>query len=188
MGSPIAARHQSDDSLCRRPGPAPRCRSFGTAIPSWRAWCEDLLIRRFPCGHLAPFRSVRDLGRLDAGCPCKSDESRGRSSVWLPAWLPAERPAGTANGFQDIRDSLSAPASTGFSVAALQVIEDHSAPRDWPLRPGRAAVFGGRVSPQVGLAVPDRDRRLSEGALLCFAAVRWPTPGVQAAFTYRDSS
>jgi hypothetical protein len=33
MGSRIAARHQSDDSLCRRPGPAPRCRSFGTAIP-----------------------------------------------------------------------------------------------------------------------------------------------------------
>ena len=30
---------------------------------------------------------------------------------------------------------------------------------------------------------------LSEGALLCFAAVLWPTPGVQAAaFTYRDSS
>jgi hypothetical protein len=47
------------------------------------------LIRSHPYGHPDSFRSVRDLGRIAAGCPWKSGESRCRSSVWLPAWLAA---------------------------------------------------------------------------------------------------
>ena len=54
----------------------------GTRTPS-------LLIRSSMCGRPDPFRSVRDLGRVPVGCPWKSGESRCRSSVWLPAWLPA---------------------------------------------------------------------------------------------------
>jgi hypothetical protein len=49
----------------------------------------NLLIRRFPCGHPDPFRSVRDLGFVAARCSHPSGELQGRSSVWLPAWLPS---------------------------------------------------------------------------------------------------
>ena len=49
------------------------------------------LIRRYPRGRPDPFRSVRDLGRFLARCLCQSGEAEGRSSVWLPAWLPRHR-------------------------------------------------------------------------------------------------
>ena len=52
---------------------------------------SDLLFRRFLCGHLDPFRTVRDLGLVSLGCPGGSATSEGCSSVWLPAWLPAVR-------------------------------------------------------------------------------------------------
>jgi hypothetical protein len=45
----------------------------------------NLLISRFPCGRPAPFRSVRDLKLVSAGCPCWSARCEGRSSAWLPA-------------------------------------------------------------------------------------------------------
>ena len=61
----------------------------------------NLLIRRFQYGRPAPFRSIRDLRLVSAGCPGGSRSSEGCSSVWLPAWLPAVRPAGTTNGFQE---------------------------------------------------------------------------------------
>jgi hypothetical protein len=50
--------------------------------------CHGLLIRRFQCGHPDPFRSVRYLGFVAARCSHPSGELQGRSSVWLPAWLP----------------------------------------------------------------------------------------------------
>ena len=46
------------------------------------------LIRRFPCGRPAVFRSVRDLGRVPVGCPGTFRQSGSRSFPWLPAWLP----------------------------------------------------------------------------------------------------
>ena len=48
----------------------------------------NLLTRRYPRGHPDPFRSVRDLGCVRARCSCQSGEPEGRSSRWLPAWLP----------------------------------------------------------------------------------------------------
>ena len=58
---------------------------------------RDLLFRRYPCGHPDPFRSVRDLGRVPARCPRESEEVEGRSSPWLPAWLPAAHDTGHRN-------------------------------------------------------------------------------------------
>jgi hypothetical protein len=54
---------------------------------------HHLLIRRYPCGHPDSFRSVRDLGRC---CPLftRVGELEGRSSVWLPVWLPAAEDTG----------------------------------------------------------------------------------------------
>jgi len=49
----------------------------------------NLQIRRFPYGHPDPFRSVRYLGLAAARCSHPSGELRARSTVWLPAWLPA---------------------------------------------------------------------------------------------------
>ena len=40
------------------------------------------------CGHPAPFRSVRDLGRVPARCSWPSGIPERRSPRWLPAWLP----------------------------------------------------------------------------------------------------
>ena len=54
----------------------------------------DLQIRRFPCGHPRLFRSVRDLTGVPVGCPQEFGEPGSRSSVWLPAWLPAARRPG----------------------------------------------------------------------------------------------
>ena len=68
-------------------GPSPDLSPARTLAPSSR--CEDLLIRRYPRGRPDPFRSVRDLARVPVVCPWKSGESRCRSSVWLPPWLPA---------------------------------------------------------------------------------------------------
>jgi hypothetical protein len=50
----------------------------------------NLLTRRFQCGHPDPFRSVRDLGLAAARCSYSSGELQGRSSPWLPEWLPAD--------------------------------------------------------------------------------------------------
>ena len=50
---------------------------------------SDLLTRSHPYRHPDPFRSVRDLGRAAARCSGESGELEGRSSAWLPAWLPA---------------------------------------------------------------------------------------------------
>jgi len=50
-----------------------------------------LQIRRCPREHPASFRSVRDLGQVAAGSPCRSGPAPGRSFRWLPAWLPASR-------------------------------------------------------------------------------------------------
>ena len=61
----------------------------------------NLLIRRYLRGHPDPFRSVRDLGLVSAGCPGGSGATEGCSSVWLPAWLPGARLAGIASGFQE---------------------------------------------------------------------------------------
>jgi hypothetical protein len=47
------------------------------------------MIRRFQCGYPDLFRSVRYLGFAAAGCSHPSEELQGRSSVWLPAWLPS---------------------------------------------------------------------------------------------------
>jgi len=58
-------------------------------LSSSRSSAGDLLIRSHPCGHPDPFRSVRDLGRAAARCSGESGELEGRSSAWLPAWLPA---------------------------------------------------------------------------------------------------
>jgi hypothetical protein len=53
----------------------------------------NLQIRRYPCGHPGPFRSGRNLGRLPICCSCQSGEPQGRSSPWLPAWLPRRAPS-----------------------------------------------------------------------------------------------
>ena len=47
------------------------------------------LFRSSMCGYPDPFRSVRHLGSVPVGCPLQSGESGSRSSVWLPARLPA---------------------------------------------------------------------------------------------------
>ena len=49
----------------------------------------NLLIRRYLCGRPGPFISVRDLGCVCGRCSYDSVELEGRSSSWLPAWLPA---------------------------------------------------------------------------------------------------
>ena len=61
---------------------------FGGGHPPFLPHASDLQIRSSMCGRPDPFRSVRDLGRVPVGCLWKSGESRCRSSVWLPAWLP----------------------------------------------------------------------------------------------------
>jgi hypothetical protein len=61
----------------------------------------SLLIRRFLCRHPDSFRSVRDLGRLPAGCSRKSGESGGRSFGWLPAWLPGRCVHGSGGRLSD---------------------------------------------------------------------------------------
>src|SRR5438874_60143 len=55
----------------------------------WWSYHQDLLIRSSMFGHPDPFRSVRDLGRAAARCSSESGELVGRSSAWLPGWLPA---------------------------------------------------------------------------------------------------
>ena len=72
-------------------GPSPALSPARTHAPS--AWREDLLIRSYPCGFPDSFRSVRDLGRVPVRCSCEPGELEGRSSVWLPAWLPAAHDA-----------------------------------------------------------------------------------------------
>ena len=120
---------------------------------------EDLLTRRYPCRRPNPFRSVRDLGRDPVGCPCKSEASEGRSSVWLPTRLPTEhdawhrdalvyvaniglrlgpptRRAGkdrTPTVFKSVRNSLSGSVATWvFSRCAHHFTQDHPVyiPRD----------------------------------------------------------
>jgi hypothetical protein len=59
-----------------------------SALPFGRP-SSHLQIRRFQCGHPDPFRSVRGLGFVTARCSHPSGELQGRSSVWLPAWLPS---------------------------------------------------------------------------------------------------
>jgi hypothetical protein len=59
------------------------------------------LFRRYLRGHPDPFRSVRDLGLVSAGCPGGSGATEGCSSVWLPG----ARLAGIASGFKSIRGS-----------------------------------------------------------------------------------
>jgi hypothetical protein len=83
----------------------------------WRARRDsnlNLLIRRYPCGHPDPFRSVRDLGRVPVGCPCKSERLEGRSSVWLPAWLPAEHGAWHRDAL--VLVTASGPSSGGVAA------------------------------------------------------------------------
>ena len=53
----------------------------GTRTPS-------LLIRRFLCGPPDSFGTVRDLGPFPARCSSPSGIPEGRSTRWLPAWLP----------------------------------------------------------------------------------------------------
>ena len=65
-------------------GPVGRGALGGTRTP-------NLLIRRCPYRRPDPFRSVRDLGFVSAGCPGEYGEPVSRSSVWLPAWLPWRR-------------------------------------------------------------------------------------------------
>ena len=48
----------------------------------------DFLMATDKCGHPDLFRSVRYLGFAADRCP-PSGELQGRSSVWLPAWLPS---------------------------------------------------------------------------------------------------
>ena len=63
--------------------------TVGVVYSIWTRCAEvarsDLEIRRYPCGHPDPFRSVRDLGRAAARCSRESGDLEGRSPVWLPA-------------------------------------------------------------------------------------------------------
>jgi hypothetical protein len=97
---------------------------------------NSLLIRSSMCRHPDPFRSVRDLGRVPVGCPWKSGESRCRSSVWLPAWLPA------------VLDAW--PAAPGIEPALSA----------WESVPVKAAM---RPDLRGGLSVSVRDRPLVTG-------------------------
>ena len=47
-------------------------------------------IRRFLYRRPVPFRTVRDLGLVNARCPCESGAPEGCSSPWIPAWLPTD--------------------------------------------------------------------------------------------------
>ena len=67
---------------------------FGGGHPHFLPHAPDLQIRSHPYGHPDPFRSVRDLGRAAARCSRESGELEGRSSAWLPAWLPAAHDTG----------------------------------------------------------------------------------------------
>jgi hypothetical protein len=69
-------------------GPSPDLSPGSPFAPS--SGCQDLLIRSSMCGHPHSFRSVRHLGGVPVGCPLQSGEPASRSSVWLPAWLPAD--------------------------------------------------------------------------------------------------
>jgi hypothetical protein len=79
-------------------GLAERARPLLPLARSERLETRNLLIRRFLCGRPVPFRSVRDLGLVSAGCPGWSVRSEGCSSVWLPAWLPAASEAMAHDG------------------------------------------------------------------------------------------
>ena len=71
--------------------PASDRKFLGFAASSGTQRARDLLIRRYLCGHPLLFRSVRDLGPFLVRYSCRSGEPEGRSSVWLPAWLPRNR-------------------------------------------------------------------------------------------------
>jgi hypothetical protein len=76
----------------RRLRPGPRlCQTACLSLNhgSYPPGSIDLLTRRFLYGHPDPFRSVRYLGLAAARCSHPSGELRARSTVWLPAWLPA---------------------------------------------------------------------------------------------------
>src|SRR5712691_2591836 len=108
-----------------------------------------LLIRSYPRGHPDSFRPVRDLGRLGVCCPCQSGEAEGRSSVWLPAWLPTAHgawhrdplvlvttsgPSGDVTAADQTPPrtrSLPNPVTDGFGQARLGVYMNHAAVRRW---------------------------------------------------------
>lgn len=68
------------------------------SIHDTRRTCGSLLaaLDVYPRVAMA-IRSVRDLGLVSPGCPGGSGSCEGCSSVWLPAWLPPARLAGTAS-------------------------------------------------------------------------------------------
>jgi hypothetical protein len=103
---------------------------------------RSLQIRSHPCGHPDPFRSVRDPGRVPVRCSCESEELEGRSSAWLPAWLPAAYDTGH-------RDALVLVANIGPSTGGGTVADPAQIP---PPNPTAAEPNGRRVLSRVGVA------------------------------------
>ena len=96
---------------------------------------------RYLCGRPGPFRTVRDLGLVSPGCPVGSGACQGCSSVWLPA----ARPAGTTNGFQDRRWSRPAVAAARL-VGTPEWLAKQDHPANIPRLgcPGRKPPSAGR--------------------------------------------
>jgi hypothetical protein len=84
LNGPLAVRHHDDGGLFRHESRFSQGQAGGIKV-----WSAGLLTRRYPYGHPDPFRSVRDLRFVRVRCSSKSGEPQGRSSAWLPAWLPA---------------------------------------------------------------------------------------------------
>ena len=95
---------------------------FGGGHPHFHPHAPDLLIRRFPCGHSDPFRSVRDLGCVPARCSCSSGFPEGCSPLWLPAWLPRRRVHGSGVRLSDLANLCTLPAWTRSLVIPVAKI------------------------------------------------------------------
>ena len=99
-------------------------RSVGTRTPS-------LLTRRYQRRRPDPFRTVRDLGLVFPGCPGGSGRSEGCLSVWLPAWLPAARHAGTNQWFSRA-SVVHGPSSLLPALLALEAGSSSRSSRVYP--------------------------------------------------------
>ncbi len=95
----------------------------------------NLLIRRYLYRRSDQFRTVRHLGRAAACCSRQSGFPQGRSSVWLPAWLPAAHDTGHRDALVLVTH-IGPPTGEGTAACPAQTP---------PLNPTAAGPGDGRV-------------------------------------------